>query len=352
MDDEFFDYCDGDMTDNEVYVRRKEDEYEDEDEYNEEKEYEEEEEYNQDDDHDNDNDDYDDSESEESSEDESGENDSGNESSSGGGAAAAGGSAAATVMVTVALIVTNIVSGFKVIINDLTVYAKSLVYDISVETEYQLDAETAVDWNHFDTGLQLVISSDDEEDVKTLLDTGMEGTEVDIKAKNDSEDNNLYEVTMRFKGKVDGLTAYHPYTISVIGFDEEKEKTYYKGSFTTSKPASRINAISGYCTCNLDGKYHFKLEYEDDGNNFTDFEYILLDSDGTELFRSEIEEPDKEQEIPGVDKMKGSEKQLVITFRSSYGPDKNAEHEVTELASGTKMEVHKGIITITQNILI
>ena len=74
--------------------------------------------------------------------------------------------------------------------------------------------------------------------------------------------------------------------------------------------------------------------------------------DGTELFRSGFDEPEKEQEIPGVDKMSGSEKQLVICFRSSYEPDLNAEHKVTELSSGTKMEIDKGIVTIIQNISI
>ena len=180
----------------------------------------------------------------------------------------------------------------------------------------------------------------------------MEGTEVEVKAKSDSEDNDLYEVTMRFKGKIEGLTAHHPYTIAVKSSEEGNGKTYYKGSFTTTEPVSRINAISGYCTCNKDGIYHFKLEYEDPENYYSGFEYRLLDIDGTELLRYEIDEPDKEQEIHGVDQIKGADKLLVISFQSAYESDLKAEHEVTELSSGTKMEVHKGTVTITQNILL
>ncbi|MBR5089350.1 MAG: hypothetical protein IK093_07975 [Ruminiclostridium sp.] len=350
MDDELLEYCDGDIVENERFVRYKEDEsdeddddeYDDEDEYDEETEYDKEEEYSSDDDYD----------SEQNDEHDSAESENNSEASSNSGTAVAGGSAAVVAIVAAVVIVTSIVSGFKIIINDLTAYARSLAYDLTVETEYKFDAEAPVDWNHFDTGLQLIISSDKEEDIKTLLDTGMDGTEVEVKAKSDTEDNDLYDVTMRFKGKVDGLTPRHPYTVSIRSVDEDNGKTYYKGSFTTTGPVTQINAISGYCTCNKDGKYHFKLEYEDDGNNFSDFEYRLLDNDGTELIRSGFDEPDKEQEIPGVDQIKGSEKQLVISFRSSYEPDLNAEHKITELSSGTKMEIHKGMVTITQNISI
>ena len=348
MDDKLLEYCDGDLVENERYVRYKEDEYDEDYEYDEEVEYGEETEYDKEEEYRRD-DDY---ETEQHDEQGSADNENSSEGSSSGGTALAGGSAAVVAMTIAVIIVTNIVSSFKLTINDLTAHARSLVYDFTVETEYKLDAETAVDWNHCDTGLQLIISSDNEVDIKTQLDTGMNGTEVEIKAKSDSEDNDLYSVTMRFRGKVDGLTPRHPYTISIRSIDEDNAKTYYKGSFVTTGPVTQINAISGYCTCNKDGKYHFKLEYEDDGNNYSDFEYRLLDMDGTELFRSGFDEPDKEQEIPGVDKMSGSEKQLVICFRSSYEPDLNAEHKVTELSSGTKMEIHKGIVTIIQNISI
>ena len=338
MDDELIDYCDGDLFENERYVRYKEDEYDEDDGYNEGIEYEREEEYSRD------NNDY---EAEQNA-----EIDNSSEASSDAGTAVAEGSAAVVAMVAAVIIMTNIVSGFKIIINDFTAYARSLAYDLTVETEYKFDAKTAVDWNHFDTGLQLIVSSDNEEDVKISLDTGMDGAEVEIKAKSDSKDNDIYDVTMRFKGKVEGLTPRHPYTVSIRSVDEDNGKAYYKGSFTTKGPVSQINAISGYCTCNKDGKYHFKLEYEDDDNNYSDFEYRLLDKDGTELIRSGFDEPDKEHEIPGVDQMEGSEKQLVISFRSSYGPDLKAEHKITELSSGTKMEIHKGMVTITQNISI
>ena len=43
------------------------------------------------------------------------------------------------------------------------------------------------------------------------------------------------------------------------------------------KMTSRFDDVEGYCNCGVDGYYYFKMNFEDDGGLFSNFEAYIID---------------------------------------------------------------------------
>ena len=264
-------------------------------------------------------------------------------SSGGIGGAVAGAVAAVTVLIFAAI------SNLTVKFDRLDVFGKSIEYGIVVNMEYDVSIDPNVDWNNTDTGLMVVVSNSKEVYSKPLI-TSDEGTEVSVKPKSEAEDNTIYIVELKFDGKFEGLTEHRPYKVSVIGDDNGETKVYCDKDVNTSGPLTEIRGIEGHCSCTVDGMYHFKLKYTDDGDYYQSFAYRLLDANGKAIASAEIKNPKSEQGIPGVDQLKGSDYTLEITITSTKPTDVEAEQFSQKLGDRTQLQIDHGVIVLSQGI--
>lgn len=264
------------------------------------------------------------------------------------GGTAAGGAVAGAVAAA-AVLIFSAISNLNVSFNRVDVVGKNIEYSIDVEMEYDVSKDSNVDWSNADTGLFVVVSNSKELYTKPLI-TGDEGTEISVTPKSDSSDNTIYKVKLGFNGTFEGLTEHRPYNISVIGDDDGKTKVYCQKDVKTSGPVTEIRGIEGRCTCTIDGKYHFKLLYTDDGNYYQSFAYRLLNDKGEEIVSEIIEDPKKEQEIPDVDQLSGSEFALEILIDSTKPADLEADQFSEQLGADTQLQIDYGKIVLSQKV--
>ncbi|GEM_PF-4921298 len=257
------------------------------------------------------------------------------------------GSAAAAIAA--AFLVLSSASNIKVTPNEVNMYGKSLDYDFSVVMEYEAEENALPNWSELDTGLYLIVSNSKESHSK-LLNTADEGSEVMVTPKSDDEDNTKYIVEMRFRGNIEGLTEKRVYKLSVVGYEENgSPKVYYNDRLKTDNPVSAINSLEGYCTCLVDGKYHFKLSYIDEQEVYESITYRLRSPNGDVVMTGVITSSD-EITMEGVDKLEGTDYQLEITILSKKQEDIEKENYQEELGPGTTLNINKGTIQLIQRI--
>jgi len=125
--------------------------------------------------------------------------------------------------------------------------------------------------------------------------------EIDEKLK--ADDNVSIRYNLKLKGNV-GLNVEREFDSYVIKID---------------KMTSVFESIDGECHCGVDGTYHFKMNYKDDYDLFSNFEAYIEDSYGNKAVCKFTDNLHDEQTI-NVTQLKGSNVKLVISYDKKDEP--------------------------------
>ena len=93
------------------------------------------------------------------------------------------------------------------------------------------------------------------------------------------------------------------------------------------KMVSEFDGLEGECRCSVDGCYHFRMNFEDDGGLFSDFAAEIRDSYGNAAQCVFTENLLEEQTI-FVGNMRGTNATLVVTYLADGNP-MSVEAEIT-----------------------
>ena len=116
----------------------------------------------------------------------------------------------------------------------------------------------------------------------------------------------------------------------LVGLDVERLFDRYVVKI--DKMTSRFDDVEGYCNCGVDGYYYFKMNFEDDGGLFSNFEAYIID----DFYDENDVTGEKEKHIAYctfsdnlheyqkifVDNLKGSHGKLVIKYNKEGETDK------------------------------
>ena len=125
----------------------------------------------------------------------------------------------------------------------------------------------------------------------------------------------------------------------LVGLDVERLFDRYVVKI--DKMTSRFDDVEGYCNCGVDGYYYFKMNFEDDGGLFSNFEAYIID----DFYDANDASGEKEKHIAYcmfsdnlheyqkifVDNLKGSSGKLVIKY--------NKDGETDKIVVETKVEL-------------
>ncbi len=253
-----------------------------------------------------------------------------NQNSQGSMAIGATGAVAAAVVITVVAVISSITASFAWI----KAYGEYLEYSISSIIEYAIDNENPVDLNDFDTGLRLVVFNQNFTDT-VALSTGNSDVTYTIEVVSTTEKTQKVKIT--FNGTVNGLKQNTRYKAQIIGEEKGSTKTYDSKTFKTTGLKTEFLSVDSECKCAIDGNFHFKLNYVDENNYYSNFQYTLTSKATNKVVKSgSIDNPSVEQLIYVAD-LSGKDFVLTITFSSLDPGD---------------VETLKGIIEVKQDIQI
>lgn len=110
------------------------------------------------------------------------------------------------------------------------------------------------------------------------------------------------EITLRAgenKGTFENLQEGMPYKLAVKTAGSFGEKTIAETAVSTrlyDSLVTEIKSVSSICTCNVDGYFHFIIDFIDEKGILYDFEATLTDADGKQSackFGSDIHKPQR-----------------------------------------------------------
>lgn len=111
-----------------------------------------------------------------------------------------------------------------------------------------------------------------------------------------------------------------PYRLTLkgeVGLDVERAFDSYLVKI--DKLVSEFDGLEGECRCSVDGCYHFRMNFEDDGGLFSDFSAEIRDNYGNVAACSFTENLHEEQTI-FVGNMRGTNATLVVSYLADGQP--------------------------------
>lgn len=127
-------------------------------------------------------------------------------------------------------------------------------------------------------------------------------------------------------GEVGGLKPNMQYTVAVVYQSAAGERTVAEDVVRTEKyavaePLSAFYSIKHGCTCNVDGYFHFTLDFTDENGYWTDFAASLKDGYGNTSDCVFTDDLHAEQSIDVALKagLKGTRAQFTLSFKTD-GP--------------------------------
>ncbi len=124
-------------------------------------------------------------------------------------------------------------------------------------------------------------------------------------------------------GEVSGLKPNMKYTVAVVYQSAVGERTVIQDSVYTEKyavaePLSAFYSISHECTCNIDGYFHFTVDFTDENGYWSDFTASLEDEYGNTSYCAFTDDIREEQSIDVVIKagLKGNTATFLFSFKT------------------------------------
>lgn len=126
-------------------------------------------------------------------------------------------------------------------------------------------------------------------------------------------------------GEISGLKPNMKYTVAVVYQSAVGEMTVVKDSVRTEEkraaaapvPVSAFYSVSHECTCNVDGYFHFTLDFIDENGYWSDFKATLEDAYGTVSTCNFTEDLHGEQSIDVVleARLSGNTARFTLSFK-------------------------------------
>lgn len=209
-----------------------------------------------------------------------------------------------TMVATIAAVavgVTNLINvNLNASFNDVQFADGVISYEIAVE---DLEEDNKLNLYFYD-GDKLV-------ETYTLADEDADG----VIAGEIALDTNEIETRLAAEGSVS-----IPYRLTLkgeVGLDVERAFDSYLVKI--DKMVSQFDGLEGNCQCSVDGCYHFKMNFEDDGGLFNDFAAEIRDNYGNVAACTFTENLHEEQTI-FVGNMRGTNAKLVLTYTADGQP--------------------------------
>lgn len=138
-------------------------------------------------------------------------------------------------------------------------------------------------------------------------------------------------------GEVTGLVSDMKYTVAVVYDGTFGEKTVIETSIRTDKyaaPVTELYSVEHVCTCNVDGYFHFTLDFSDENGYWSEFAASLTDGYGNVSYCEFTGDAYEEQVIDVALSagLLGNSAEFTVTCRTS---DPEAESEELVLYTTT-----------------
>lgn len=142
-------------------------------------------------------------------------------------------------------------------------------------------------------------------------------------------------------GAFENLKPGLKYTLAVVqkqtlGKKTLTEKTVYTAKEKPYEPVTEWYGVEHYCSCNIDGAFHFTMYFKDERNYYSDFSATLTDEEGNVAVCKFTDELSEEQAIDIINEtyLMGNTATLVISCTS------------TESGSPQKKELYRAEVRI------
>ena len=201
----------------------------------------------------------------------------------------------------VAVGVTNLINvNLNASFNDVQYTDGAITYEVAVE-DVKEDNKLNLYFYDGDELVETYVLSDEDGDGLIAGEIPLDTADIENRLAADGTVSIPYRLTLKGEVGLDVERAFDSYLVKI------------------DKMVSRFDGLEGNCQCSVDGCYHFKMNFEDDGGLFSDFTAEIRDSFGNVAVCTFNENLHTEQKI-FVGNLRGTNATLVVTYLADGQP--------------------------------
>lgn len=201
----------------------------------------------------------------------------------------------------VAVGVTNLINvNLNASFNDVQYTDGAIVYEVAVEDAKE-DNKLNLYFYDGDELVETYVLTDEDGDGLIGGSIALDTQEIETRLAADGSVSIPYRLTLKGEVGLDVERSFDSYLVKI------------------DKMVSQFEGLEGACRCSVDGCYHFKMNFEDDGGLFTDFAAEIQDNYGNVAKCTFTDNLHEEQTI-FVGNMRGVNAKLVVTYNADGQP--------------------------------
>ncbi len=201
----------------------------------------------------------------------------------------------------VAVGVTNLINvNLNASFNDVQYTDGAITYEVAVE-DVKEDNKLNLYFYDGDELVETYVLSDEDGDGLIAGEIPLDTADIESRLAADGAVSIPYRLTLKGEVGLDVERAFDSYLVKI------------------DKMVSEFSGLEGECRCSVDGCYHFKMNFEDDGGLFSDFTAEIRDSFGNVAACTFTGNLHEEQTI-FVGNMRGTNATLVVTYLADGQP--------------------------------